>query len=122
MVMIHIIDDDQSVRDGFTMLLKSAGFECDSFEGVEEFLDQCKLNVNDLLILDIHLTGMNGCVLLEHMTKRGLHNPVIIVTAYDELATRKAAKNHGALAYLRKPVDSEALVDLVKFAVTKKHN
>ncbi|MFI5236543.1 MAG: response regulator transcription factor [Ignavibacteriales bacterium] len=117
--MIHIIDDDQSVRDGFIMLLKSTGFECDSFEGAEQFLDIWKPADNDLIILDIHLTGMNGCTLLENLTKRGLHLPIIIVTAYDEQTTRNAAKNFGALAYLRKPVDSEELIDLVKFATSK---
>lgn len=118
--MIHIIDDDQCVREGFTMLLKSAGFDCDSFEGAEEFIDLWKPGENDLIILDIHLTGMNGCALLENLTKRGIHLAVIIVTAYDDQATRNVAKNYGALAYLRKPVDSEALIDLVRFGISQK--
>jgi len=113
--MIYIIDDDQNVRDGFSILLKSSGFECSCFESAEDFLMNYKTGVRDLLILDIHLTGMNGNSLLEHLMKKGIRLPVIIVTAYDEPASRKAAKNYGAMAYLRKPVDSEALIDLVKY-------
>ena len=49
------------------------------------------------------------------MDKRKLHLPVIIVTAYDDQISRNAAKNYGVLAYLRKPVDSEALIDIIKY-------
>jgi two-component system response regulator FixJ len=113
--MIYIIDDDQNVRDGFAILLKSAGYECSSFESAEEFLKNYKTGASDLLILDIHLSGMNGNSLLEYLVKKGLHLPVIIITAYDEQSSREAAKKYGVLAYLRKPVDGEALIDLVKY-------
>jgi FixJ family two-component response regulator len=113
--MIHIIDDDQNVRDAFMMLLKSAKFECSCFESAEEFLKQYKAEASDLLLLDIHLPGMNGLTLLEKLDNRKLHPPVIIVTAYDDQTTRTAAKNYGALAYFRKPVDSEALIDVIKY-------
>ena len=113
--MIYIIDDDKHVRDGFMMLLKSVGFDCCCYETAEELLKNYKSGINDLIILDIHLAGMNGITLLEKMDKRKMHLPVIIVTAYDDQATRNAAKNYGALAYFRKPVDSEALIDIIKY-------
>ena len=114
--MIHIIDDDPNVRDGFSLLLNSAGYKCHSFESAEQFLEYYEKHHNDdLIILDIHLQGMNGCDLLEHLAKKELHLPVIILTAYDEPTTRIAVKKYGAVAYLRKPVDSEALIDLIKF-------
>jgi FixJ family two-component response regulator len=120
--MIHIIDDDKNVRDGFTLLLNSAGYECDSFEGAEEFLDCCKPGENDLLILDVQLTGMSGCALLENLAKRGMQLPVIMVTAFDERISRNCAKDYGAIAYLRKPVDCEALIDLIRFNVVTKNS
>ena len=113
--MVYIVDDDQHVRDGFTVLLKSAGYECSAFDSAEEFLKNYKAGARDLLILDIHLPGMDGNSLLEYLVKKGLHLPVIIVTAYDEQTSRQAAKNYGALAFMRKPVDSEALIDLIKY-------
>ena len=113
--MIYIIDDDPNVRDGFMMLLKSAGYQCNSFESAEEFLKKYKAGANDLLILDIHLPGMSGCSLMEYLRKNNEHVPVIIITGYDDEATRTEAKNYGAIAYLRKPVDGEALIDLIKF-------
>jgi FixJ family two-component response regulator len=121
--MVFIVDDDQNVRDGFMMLLQSAGFKSSAYESAEKFLDYYEQHHNhDLLILDISLGGMSGCDLMEYLTKRKLHLPVIIITAFDREATRKAAKDYGALAYLRKPVDSSALIDLIKFNVSNNYS
>lgn len=121
--MVFIVDDDQNVRDGFMLLLQSAGFKSSAYESAEKFLDYYELHHNnDLLILDISLGGMSGCDLMEYLTKRELHLPVIIITAFDKEATRKVAKDYGALAYLRKPVDSAALIDLIKFNVSTKYS
>ena len=113
--MIYIIDDDQNVRDGFLMLLKSAGYECSCFESAEEFLKNYKAGVKDLLILDMHLIGMTGCTLLEKLEEKGMHLPVIVITAFDAPKYRECCKEYGVLAYLRKPVDGEALLDIIKY-------
>jgi two-component system nitrogen regulation response regulator GlnG len=113
--MIYIIDDDKYVRRGFEILFKSAGMDCTSYGSAEEFLEVIHLVVNDIIILDMHMPGMNGCELLNHLAGLELFLPVIVITAYDEAASRECAKKYGALAYLRKPVDSEALIDLIKY-------
>ena len=115
--MIYIIDDDQNVRDGFMMLLKSASYECRCFESAEEFFKNYKSGAGDLLILDMHLIGMNGCMLLEKMEKKGLHLPAIVITAFDEPKYRERCKEYGVIAYLRKPVDGEALLDLIRYKI-----
>jgi len=118
--MINIVDEDQNIRDGYRMLLKSAGFDCNCYESAEEFLKKFNTDRTDLLLLDIHLSGMDGFSLLESLAKRGLHLPVIIITAYDKIENRKLAKKYGALAYLRKPIDSEALLDIIKYNLDSK--
>lgn len=115
--MIYIIDDDKYVRRGFEILFKSAGMDCISYGSAEEFLEVINAFENDLIILDLHLPGMNGCELLEYLCVHELTLPVIIVTAYDEPASRECAKKYGAIAYLHKPVDSEALIDLIKYCM-----
>ena len=91
--MVYIVDDDQNVRDGFMMLLQSAGFKSNSFESAEKFLEHYEQNHNhDLLILDISLGGMSGCDLMEYLTKRDLHLPVIIITAFDAEAYSQGCK------------------------------
>ena len=113
--MVSIIDDDINVRMGFEILLKSAGYNSISFESAEAFLQQSLSGVNDLLLLDMHLPGMNGCEFLQLLKKTGIFIPVIIITAYDEPYSRQCAKDYGALAFLRKPVDSDALIDLIQY-------
>jgi FixJ family two-component response regulator len=112
--VIYIIDDDKYVLRGFQILLKSDGLESMAFERVEEFIDWWNEDEDDILILDIHMAGMNGCKLLEELEKRNLHPRVIIVTAYDEPASRNCSNKYGTLAYLLKPVESETLLDLIK--------
>lgn len=117
--MIHIIDDDKYVRRGFETLCKSAGFNYTSYGSAEEFLKAPHSVENDIIILDMHMPGMNGCEFLEYLSSNEMFFPVIVITAYDETVSRECAKNYGAIAYLRKPVDSEALIDLVKYSISK---
>ena len=119
--MISIIDDDIHVRMGFEILLKSAGYNSTSFESAEEFLQQSMTGVNDLILLDMNLPGMNGCEFLKYLKKTGIFIPVIIITAYDDPYSRQCAKDYGALAFLRKPVDSDALIDLIQYNLCTVH-
>ena len=112
--MILIIDDDRNVLRGYQILLKSAGLECCVFDNVEEFLCTWKKNEDDILILDIQMPGIDGCDLLEYLSKSDLQIPVIVVTAYDQPESRSISESYGVLAYLIKPVDSDILIELIK--------
>jgi len=112
--MIFIIDDDRNVLRGFQILLKSAGLECCVFDNVEEFLCAWVRNEDDMLILDIHMPGIDGLDLLEYFEKRNLQIPVIIVTAHDKPESRSITESYGVLAFLTKPVDSDTLIELIK--------
>lgn len=115
--MIYIIDDDQYVRRGFRLLLIAGGFESISCNSAEEFLEKYNPDNTDLVILDYHLPGMTACDLLEYFAKNSLYFPVIIITAFDDQHSRACAKKYGVVAYLRKPVDGEALIDIIKYAL-----
>jgi FixJ family two-component response regulator len=116
--MIYLIDDDRSVRRGFEMFLKSAEMELVSFENAEDFLTAVKPAEKDILILDLHLPGMNGCDMLKKMSLEEIHIPVIVVTAFDDVPSRECCRQYGVKAYLRKPVDGEALSDMIKYILT----
>jgi two-component system response regulator FixJ len=113
--MLHIIDDDKFVRRGFDLLFRSAGMESKSYESAIEFMETGSLGIEDIIILDMHMPEMNGCEFLEYLLKNEIHLPVIIITAYDEPSSRECAKKYSAMAYLRKPVDGQALIDLIKY-------
>jgi FixJ family two-component response regulator len=113
--MVYLIDDDLSVRRAFELFLKSAGLVFRSFERAEEFLSGVTPGPKDTLVLDLNLPGMAGVDLLHKLDHDGIHISVIVVTAFDESYSRADCHKYGVKAYLRKPVDGEALIDLIKY-------
>ena len=111
--MIFIIDDDRNVLRGYQILLKSAGLECSVFDNVEEFLRNWNRSEDDILLLDIHMHGIDGCDLMGYLEKMKIFLPVIVITAYDQPESRSISESYGVLSYLTKPVDSEILIELI---------
>jgi FixJ family two-component response regulator len=117
--MIYLIDDDKSVRRAFELFLKSAGLEYKSFENANDFFALFSPETHDILVLDLHLPGISGIDLLEKFSRESTYLPVIVVTAFDDLSSREACRKYGVKAYLRKPVDGEALMDLIKYNLSQ---
>jgi FixJ family two-component response regulator len=116
--MISIIEDDLSVREAIEALLNSAGMKYQSFDNAEQFLSGFKPCKKDILVLDLNLPGMNGCDLLKEIKPDGIKIQVIVTTAFDDPASRELCKQNGVKDFLRKPVDGEALIDLINFNMT----
>lgn len=112
--MIFIIDDDKYVLRGYQFLLRSAGLESVVFEGVEEFLESWTPAKTDILMVDIHMSGLNGADLLNYLDDNKIHLPVIVITAYDEDESRQISEKYGTVAYLTKPVDGDYLLRLIE--------
>jgi FixJ family two-component response regulator len=112
--MIYFIDDDESTRSAFDLLLESLGLDFKSFGSVEELLADVILTRSDLLVLDLNLPGMSGLDLLKKFSQENIQIPVIIVTAFDDANSRENCKHYGVKAYLRKPVNGKVLIDLIK--------
>jgi FixJ family two-component response regulator len=111
--MIYFIDDDESTRSAFDLLLESVGLEFKSFGSAEEFLSGVSLTLRDILILDLNLPGISGLDLLMKFSQENIQIPVIIVTAYDDANSRESCKQYGVKAYLRKPVNGKVLINLI---------
>jgi FixJ family two-component response regulator len=111
--MIFIIDDDRSVRGALLLLLQSVGFDARAFPSVEDFKRNARINDDDCIILDIRMPVMTGFNLLEELISKGIHTPVICLTAFDDTKSRERARELGAVAYFTKPVDDQALIDAI---------
>jgi FixJ family two-component response regulator len=112
--MIYFIDDDESTRSAFDLLLESFGLEFKSFGSAEEFLSCVRLTMRDILVLDLNLPGISGLDLLTKFSRENIQIPVIIVTAFDELYSRENCRQYGVKSFLRKPVDGKTLINLIK--------
>ena len=113
--MIAIVEDDVSVREAVEALFHSAGLECQSFSSSEDFLTGFRPGIKDVLVLDLNLPGISGYDLLKRIFQDKMNVSVIVTTAFDENGSREFCMNYGVKAYFRKPVDGDALIDIIKF-------
>ncbi|HWA34828.1 MAG TPA: response regulator [Cyclobacteriaceae bacterium] len=113
--MIYIIEDDMSVRRSFEFFLESEGLAFKSFGSAESFLSGAKPLMIDLLLLDVNLPAMDGLELLDKLAEENKMIPAIVISALDNAHTRERCRRQGVKAFLRKPVDGQTLVDLIKY-------
>ena len=114
---IYILDDDASVRKALVRLFRSAGMAAISFASVDELLSAPMLPQCVCIVADIRMQGTSGLAMPGLLAERDLHTPVIFVSAQDTEETRAAAKRAGAAGFFRKPVDDQALLDALAWAM-----
>ena len=117
-ILIYIVDDDISVRQALKMLFMSANMEVQSFEFAKDFLKSNIREEQACLITDIKMKELSGFDLQQKLNDKGVKIPVIFLTAFDSNESRKRAKQAGAAGYFRKPVDDQALLDTIKWALS----
>ena len=117
--VIYIVDDDKSVRRAMKRLIRSAGMYVRTFESAQGFLDFKYRNYNACIIVDIKLQGKSGLELQEELRSMGSDLPVIFITGFDSPETRYQAKKSGADGNFRKPIDDQALLDSIHWALAK---
>ena len=114
---IYIVDDDLSVRRALARLIRAEGFEVKVFASANEFPEQIAPESNICLILDAKMPGPTGLDLQKRLSDSGISIPVIFVTAHDDPETRRLAKERGAVGFFHKPVDAQALLDSIRWAL-----
>ena len=115
--VVFVVDDDESARSGIARLLRTAGHDVRAFDSAEEFLDAYDPETFGCMVLDARMPGMSGEELHAELKARGVHLPIIAISADDDPETRRAAHRMNAAAFFRKPVDGSALLDAIEWAV-----
>ena len=118
--LVYVIDDDGSVRRAFQLLFRSADFDVQTFCSAEEFLESASLSDDSCIILDMRMPGMTGLDLQKKLVSQRIRIPVIVVSAYDDAPARDLARELGAVAFFRKPVDDQALIDAILWVLGEK--
>ena len=120
MPLISVVDDDTSMRTSTRRLLSSFGFMAEVFASAGEFLDSHRGADTACLILDVRLPDMDGLELQRHLTERSRNRiPIIFVTAQASKDEQRRAMEAGAVNFLRKPVDEQALLYAVEKALRR---
>jgi FixJ family two-component response regulator len=115
--MVAIVDDDDLMRSALEGLLKAVGLPAQAFTSAEEFLKSGQQSQARCLITDIRMPGMSGLELQAHLNAERCRIPIIFITAHGDEKMRMQALRAGAVEFMAKPFDDEALVASVRAAL-----
>lgn len=116
--LVFIVDDDKSVGDALTLLLRIEGFKTQNFGDGQSFLEAVRQVKPACVILDLQLPGCSGLSVLKELSDAKFAAPVIVISGQSDIATAVAAMKTGALDFMEKPFSAAAMLDRVRDAVT----
>jgi FixJ family two-component response regulator len=115
--VIHLVDDDESLRTALHRLLTAAGYRVRTYASAGDFLLEPPVDTPGCLLLDLRMPGPSGLDLQEALTRHGVRLPVIFLTGHGDLPTGVRAMKAGAVDFLTKPVERETLFAAVAHAI-----
>lgn len=116
--IVYVIDDDESIRKSFARLFRSANLNVETFPSPDEFLTSQIQSENACILLDLRMPGATGFDLQQRLSATDISLPIIMVSASDDGQVRDTARKLGAVSFFRKPVDDQALLDAVLWAIS----
>ena len=115
--LIMIVDDDESIRDALTSLLRSVGWRTEGFTSAEAFCQSGEVHTTACLLLDVQLPGISGLELQRQLRSSQARMPIIFITAHGNDAMRAHALQAGAVAFFAKPFNDTALLEAIHTAL-----
>jgi FixJ family two-component response regulator len=115
--VVFIVDDDDEVRDAISLLMDSVGLKVQAYESAQAFLDGFDPERPGCLILDVRMRGMSGLELQAQLAGEPIHPPIVIITGHGDVPMAVRAVQAGAVDFLEKPFNDQALLDAVHRAL-----
>jgi two-component system, LuxR family, response regulator FixJ len=112
--VVHVIDDDEAVRESLAFLLRSADLDVATYESATAFLGALPQAAPGCIITDVRMPGLSGTELLQKLKEMGVTMPVIVVTGHGDVPLAVEAMKMGAIDFFEKPFDDEALLASVQ--------
>lgn len=117
--VVYVVDDNESARQSLQWLLDSVDMKAETFATATDFLGAFDPGRPACLVLDVRMPGMSGPELLERLHAEDIPIPVIIVTAYGDVATTVRSMKHGALDVIEKPFNDQVMIDRINEAIER---
>jgi len=117
MPVVHVIDDDEAVRESLSFLLRTAQIEVQSHASAAGFLAELPTLRPGCIITDVRMPGLSGIDLLRRLKELKVHVPVIVITGHGDVPLAVEAMKAGAADFLEKPFDDEVLLASVRSAL-----
>jgi FixJ family two-component response regulator len=115
---VFVIDDDQSVREALSALIRSVGLRVETFATAEDYL-QSRSDVPGCLVLDVRLPGLSGLELQREMADANINTPIVFITGYGDIPMTVRAMKAGAVEFLTKPFREQDLLDAIHQALDR---
>jgi FixJ family two-component response regulator len=116
---VYIVDDDISIREALSTLLRSVGLAVRTFASAVEFLDAALPDVAACLVLDVRLPGLSGLDLQGELARAGVHIPIIFISGHGDIPMTVRAMKAGAVEFLPKPLREQDLLGAIAEAIDK---
>lgn len=116
---VFIVDDDQEVRDALQLLMESVGLKVEAYSSAQGFLGQFDPDRPGCMILDVRMPGMSGLDLQAKLAQERLHPPIVIITGHGDVPMAVRAVQAGAVDFIQKPFNDQALLDCVHRALSR---
>lgn len=116
---VFIVDDDQEVRNALELLMESVGLKVQSYESAPAFLAGFDPDRSGCILLDVRMPGMSGLELQARLAAENMHPPIIIITGHGDVPMAVRAVQSGAVDFIEKPFNDQALLDSVHRAIEK---
>ena len=117
--IVYVVDDDASVRESLSSLMRSAGMAVEVFASPFDFLAKEKLGDLSCLVLDVRMPSLDGLALQQRMTTLGVEIPIIFITGHGVVPVAVRAMKAGAIDFLNKPFDDTDLLDAIAVALLR---
>lgn len=117
--VVFVVDDDASVRKSLARLVKTAGYEVEVFASVSEFLARAPFEGPGCLLLDVRMPGRTGLDLQETLRAAERRLSIVFITGHGDVGSSVTAMKGGAVDFLTKPLDEEALLTAIRQAVSR---
>src|SRR5215475_8202187 len=115
--IVFIVDDDVSVRESLELLIQHAGWQPETFASATSFLQRSRVDVPSCLLLDVSLPDLNGLELQQRIAEDRADMPIIFITGYGDVPMTVRAMKAGAVEFLTKPLDGDALLSAISHAL-----
>ena len=115
--IVFVVDDDVSVRESLELLIQNEGWQAETFASAQEFLDHPRAALPSCLILDVSLPGLNGLELQQRVAAERTDMPIIFITGHGDIPMTVHAMKAGAIEFLTKPFNDEALLTAIRQAL-----
>ncbi|WP_456405350.1 response regulator transcription factor [Thiolapillus sp.] len=114
---VFIVDDDTEVRQALALLMESVGLNTQTYSSADAYLEEFDPALPGCLILDVRMPGMSGLELQARLTAEAIHPPVIVITGHGDVPMAVRAVQAGAVDFIEKPFNDQALLDSVHRAL-----